>query len=63
MRIRNFLRDESGLVAIEWVGIAAVAFVAAVVIAGAIMTGANDLGGAVAGQMSAEADVIDPPTP
>lgn len=50
--LRAFWKDQKGLVAIEWVAIAAVAFVAAVTIAGALMTGANTLGGSVAGQMS-----------
>jgi Flp pilus assembly pilin Flp len=48
----KFLRDEDGLATIEWVALAAVAFIAAVGIAGILMNGADALGGAVATQMS-----------
>lgn len=56
--IKNFQKDDLGLVAIEWVTIAAVAFVAAIAISGALLSGANNLGGAVAGQMNATAEEI-----
>lgn len=56
---RTFWKDQRGVVSIEWVAIAAVAFVAAVAIAGALLGGADDLGDAVAGQMSATADEVD----
>ncbi|WP_290496095.1 hypothetical protein [Hyphomonas sp. UBA4494] len=55
----KFLKSEDGLVAIEWVSIAAVAFIAAIAISGALLGGASDLGGAVAGQMSATAEEIN----
>lgn len=48
----DFLRNEHGLATIEWVALAAVAFIAAVGIAGILMNGADALGGAVATQMS-----------
>ena len=34
--LRRFLREESGLVTIEWVGIAAVAAIAAIAVAGGV---------------------------
>lgn len=60
-KIAAFFADERGVVAIEWVSIAAVAFVAAVAIAGALLTGANNLGNAVAGQMNATATQVSGP--
>lgn len=57
--LTNYFRNEQGLVAIEWVSIAAVAFIAAIAISGVLLGGADDLGGAVAGQMSATADQIN----
>lgn len=62
LKKNSFLKDDRGLVTIEWVAIAALAFVAAFAIAGTLMTGANTLGGAVSGQMTGAADAItDPP--
>jgi len=55
----SFIKDPRGVVTVEWVMIAAVAFLAAVTIAGTLMTGTNDLGGAVSDQMSAAADDIE----
>jgi Flp pilus assembly pilin Flp len=58
-RNSEFLRREDGVVSIEWVAIAAVAFVAAVAISAALLTGAGNLGGAVAGQMNTTAEQIE----
>ena len=44
---KKFIRNESGLVTIEWVGIAAVAVLAAVVISAAIMHQTEALGSAI----------------
>ncbi|MGE0408456.1 MAG: hypothetical protein AB7P23_04240 [Amphiplicatus sp.] len=56
----SFLCIEDGLVTIEWIAIAAVAFVAAVSISATVFGGTQDLGGAVAGHMSAAADGVSP---
>jgi Flp pilus assembly pilin Flp len=56
---KNFWSDQRGLVAIEWVSIATVAFIAAVAIAGALLSGADNLGGAVANQMNATANELN----
>ncbi len=61
--LKIFWKDQHGLVAIEWVSIAAVAFIAAIAISGVLLGGANTLGGAVAGQMSSTADQINGTTP
>ena len=53
-----FLRERDGLVAIEWVAIAAVALVAAVSITLIVSQGTANLGGAVADQMSDAADDV-----
>ncbi len=58
-RITGFISKQDGVVTIEWVGIAGIAFLAAVVIAGTLLSGANNLGGAVSGQMDAAADDIN----
>ena len=42
--LKNFMKDESGLVTVEWVGLTAAVCVAGIVIAWAIMTGANTAG-------------------
>ena len=54
-RNNHFLKKDDGLVTIEWVAIAAVAFVASVTIAGTLLSGASNLGGSVADQMNAAA--------
>lgn len=56
--IRRFISDDKGLVTIEWVAIAAVAFIAAIGIAGLLLNSADGLGGAVADQMSEAADDV-----
>ena len=61
MKIDKFIRNEAGLTTIEWVVISAVVLVAALAISSSILGGANDLGGAVANQMSIAADEVDPP--
>lgn len=58
-KFKEFIKAEDGLATIEWVGLAAVAFVAAVGISAILMEGADGLGGAVAGQMDATADDIN----
>lgn len=47
-KIKAFLRNEDGLVTIEWIGIAAVMLIAAVAISGFIMNGADIAGGQIA---------------
>jgi len=56
---KEFMKSESGVVTIEWVSIAAVAFIAAIAISGALLSGAGNLGGAVAGQMNATAQSVN----
>lgn len=58
-RLNRFFSDQKGVVTVEWVAIAGIAFLAAVVITGTMMAGADNLGGAVAGQMNAAADDIN----
>jgi hypothetical protein len=58
---RSFLANDEGLVTIEWVAIAAVAFLAAVGISTILMQGADGLGGAVAGRMAGAAEDIGDP--
>jgi hypothetical protein len=48
MRIRKFVRQDEGLVTIEWVGIAAVCLITAIAISGFIMEGADTAGGGIA---------------
>lgn len=55
---QNFLKDQSGIATIEWLGISAVVLVAAVTISLAVLRGANTLGTAVADEMSATAEEI-----
>ena len=57
--IRNYISDERGSATIEWVGIAAVVFVAAIVITGFVLQSASGLGNAVAGQMDNAATAIE----
>jgi hypothetical protein len=47
-KLYAFLKDEEGLVTIEWIGIAAVMLLAGVAIAGFIMQGADVAGGNLA---------------
>lgn len=60
-KILGFVKREDGLVAIEWVGIAAVVLVAGITIAGALMTGANTAGQNV-GNNAANLASEDPPS-
>ena len=60
---RSFLANDEGLVTIEWVAIAAVAFLAAAGISAILMQGADGLGGAVAGRMAGAAEDIGDPVP
>ena len=55
---KQFLKDESGVATIEWLAISAVVLVAAITISLAVLQGANTLGTAVAGEMSATAEDI-----
>ncbi|HXI87093.1 MAG TPA: hypothetical protein VNH64_06515 [Parvularculaceae bacterium] len=59
----GFIRSDAGVVTIEWIGIAAVALVASVLIAGIVFTGTKSLGSSVANQMSAAADSVSGTTP
>lgn len=43
-KLMGFIKKDDGLVAIEWVGIAAVMLVAAIAIAGTVMSGALTAG-------------------
>lgn len=54
----RFIRNESGLATIEWVAIAAVVFIAAIAITSAVLGGADELGEAVTGKMSAAANDV-----
>jgi hypothetical protein len=47
-KLYAFLKDEEGLVTIEWIGIAAVMILAGVAIAGFVMQGADVAGGSIA---------------
>ncbi len=58
-KFMGFVKKEDGLVAIEWVGIAAVVLVAGITIAGALMTGANTAGTSVGANAATLAG--DPP--
>jgi Flp pilus assembly pilin Flp len=50
--LSRYVKDEGGLVTIEWVGIAAVVVLAAIVIAAGIMGQTKDLASAVMTQQS-----------
>jgi Flp pilus assembly pilin Flp len=52
-KFHAFLKDEDGLVTIEWIGIAAVMILAGVAIAGFIMEGADTAGGNIANGVEA----------
>ena len=54
--MKKFLRNEEGLVTIEWVGIAAVMVLAAIAVTAFIMTGAGNAGESVAGGLTTMAD-------
>ncbi len=58
-KLFGFMKKDDGLVAIEWVGIAAVMLVSAIAVAGAVMTGVFDAGtdlGVATGTMVEGAD-------
>jgi hypothetical protein len=62
--MKKFLRNEEGLVTIEWVGIAAVMVLAAIAITGFVMQGANTAGGYVnTGLNSVAEDAATPSGP
>ncbi|HEX5008591.1 MAG TPA: hypothetical protein VFV70_15865 [Hyphomonadaceae bacterium] len=54
--MKKFLRNEEGLVTIEWVGIAAVMVLAAIAVTAFVMTGAGDAGKSVTAGLGAAAD-------
>lgn len=58
-KLRNFLSDQSGSATLEWTGISAVVFIAAVLITAFILQSADGLGNAVAGQMDDAAAQIE----
>jgi Flp pilus assembly pilin Flp len=60
-KLNEFLNDDSGLSTIEWVSLCAVVLIAAIAISSIVLEGADDLGGAVATQMSEAADEINQP--
>ena len=51
--VRQYIKNEDGLVTIEWVGIAAVVVIAGIVITTFVMQGASDLGGDIGGTLNA----------
>jgi Flp pilus assembly pilin Flp len=55
----RFIQSDAGAITIEWVAIAGLAFFAAITIAGTMLTGTNQLGTAVANQMSAAANTVN----
>jgi hypothetical protein len=64
--IKNFIkyvRNKDGLVTIEWVGIAAVVVLAAIVITAAIMHQTQALGGSVMGQQATVGAAVDAASP
>jgi Flp pilus assembly pilin Flp len=61
MRFNQFLKADEGLTTVEWVVLAAVCLLAALGISNMVLGGANELGGAVADQMSDAADDVSPP--
>ena len=56
--IKSYIKNEDALVTIEWVGISAVVFIAAVVITTFMLQSASGLGDAVADKMDASATEI-----
>jgi hypothetical protein len=64
--VRNFtgyIKNKEGLVTIEWVGIAAVVVLAAIVITAAIMHQTQALGGSVMGQQATVGAAVDAASP
>lgn len=59
-RLAHYKTKEEGLVTIEWVGIAAVVVLAAIVITSGIMNSASGLGTAVIGNIDTAAEEITP---
>ena len=55
---RKFLRNEDGLVTIEWVGIAAVVVLAGIIISSFMLEEANDLGNSTADKMQQADDAL-----
>ena len=55
----EFFRNEDGLTTVEWVMLCAVVLLAALGISNMVLQGADELGGAVAGQMSDAADNVN----
>jgi len=58
--IIRYIKGERGLVAIEWVGIAAVVILAAIVITAAIMNSASGLGAAIIDNIDTAAGDVAP---
>jgi hypothetical protein len=58
----KFVKNEDGLVTIEWVGIAAVMVLAAIAIAAFVMQGTEGAAGTVAAGLES-VDATDPPGP
>lgn len=56
--MKKFLKNEDGLVTIEWVGIAAVMVLAAIAITAAVMGSADNTGSAVDGKLEAVATAV-----
>lgn len=57
-KLMGFIKKDDGLVAIEWVGMAAIMLVAAVIIAGSVASGAFDIGEAVETEAEAAATTV-----
>lgn len=57
--LQRYRSDEQGAMTMEWVGMTAVIFIAAVLITAFVMRSADGLGGAVAGQMDNAAAQIE----
>lgn len=55
-KMMGFLKKDDGLVAIEWVGVAAVMLVAAIAIAGVVTTGTFNAGETLATETETMAD-------
>jgi len=60
-KLMGFIKKDDGLVAIEWVGIAAVMLVAAIAIAGAVMQGVFTAGETLGNATETMADEADAP--
>jgi Flp pilus assembly pilin Flp len=60
--MKKFLKNEDGLVTIEWVGIAAVMVLAAIAITAAVMGSADDTGAAVDAKLGAVAEAVEDST-